>query len=167
MLDPILIDTATFTREQHYKFGEVSLRQLDERVCSHELLAQCDSMVSFKATGGVDRWQRPFIDISVSAELQLVCQHCLKPLSWFLDDHAHVVLFNNEQQLDEAMAADEAIEGILSATEINLTELIEDQILMALPFAPCHDTCESVSTTRLNQDSDNPFAKLATLKSGH
>ncbi|MDF7675472.1 YceD family protein [Neisseriaceae bacterium ESL0693] len=167
MLDPILIDTATFTREKQHLCGEISLRQLDERVWSHELLAQQDSLVSFEATGGIDRWQRPFIDIAIKAELQLFCQRCLQAVNWSLNDQAHVILFVSEQALDEAMVADETIEGILQEAQTNLTSLVEDQILMALPFAPLHDVCAPVSAVRQDQDSDSPFAKLAALKSGH
>lgn len=167
MLDPILIDTATFTGEKQQLRGEISLHQLDERVWSHELLAQKDSLVSFEATGGVDRWQRPFIDIQINAEVQLVCQRCLKTVDWSLNDQAHVVLFTDEQQLDETMATDEAIEGTLWNPQINVLTLVEDQILMALPVAPRHDACASISPVRHDQNSDSPFAKLAELKSSH
>lgn len=167
MLNPILIDTATFTHERQQTFGEVSLRQLDERVWSHELLAKRDSMMSYRASGGIDHWQRPFIDISINADLQLTCQRCLQAVSWTLDDQAHIVLFADESQLDEAMAADETAEGTLWVPEINLTALVEDQILMALPFSPRHERCTSTSVKRHDQNPDSPFAQLATLKSGH
>lgn len=167
MLDPILIDTITFTREQQQCSGEVRLQALDRRVWSHELLAQRDGIIQFQARGGIDRWQRPFINISIKGELKLVCQRCLQAVSWMLDDQSHVVLFADEQSLDDAMVADEALEGALWQEEINLTSMIEDQILMAIPVAPRHNDCDHVLATSTNQASDNPFASLAGLKSGH
>lgn len=167
MLDPILINTATFTLEQQKCCGEICLQSLDRRVWSHELLAQHDDTIWFQACGGIDRWQRPFINISVRGELQLVCQRCLHAVSWMLDDQSHVVLFTDEQSLDEAMVADETIEGTLWQEEYNLTSLIEDQLLMAIPVAPRHDDCDHILATSTNQASENPFTSLAGLKSGH
>ncbi|MCT6882271.1 MAG: DUF177 domain-containing protein, partial [Snodgrassella alvi] len=86
MLDPILIDTATFTREQQQLSGQLQLQALDRRVWSHELLAQRDGVIQYKVSGGIDRWQRPFIDISIEGELKLVCQRCLQAVSWALND---------------------------------------------------------------------------------
>lgn len=167
MLDPILIDTLTFTREQQQCGSEVHLQELDKRVWSHELLAQRDGIIQFQARGGIDRWQRPFIKMHVKGELHLVCQRCLQAVSWVLDDQSHIVLFRDEQSLDEAMIADETLEGALWQQEFNLISLIEDQILMAIPVAPRHDDCDHVLASSNNQASDNPFAKLARLKSGH
>jgi uncharacterized protein len=166
MLDPNLIDTITFTRERQQCSGEVRLQALNRRVWSHELLVQRDGIIQFQARGGIDRWQRPFINVSVKGELQLVCQRCLQAVSWTLSDQSHVVLFADEQSLDEAMVADEALEGILWQEQFNLASLIEDQILMAIPVAPRHNDCDHVLATSTNQASDNPFAKLVGLKSG-
>lgn len=166
MLDPNLIDTITFTREQQQCSGEVRLQALNRRVWSHELLVKRDAVIQFQARGGTDRWQRPFINVSVKGELQLICQLCLQAVSWTLSDQSHVVLFADEQSLDEAMVADEALEGILWQEQFNLVSLIEDQILMAIPVAPRHSDCDHVLATSTNQASDNPFAKLVGLKSG-
>ncbi|MCO6504118.1 MAG: DUF177 domain-containing protein [Snodgrassella sp.] len=166
MLDPNLIDTITFTREQQQCSGEVRLQALNRRVWSHELLVKRDAVIQFQARGGTDRWQRPFINVSVKGELQLICQRCLQAVSWTLSDQSHVVLFADEQSLDEAMVADEALEGILWQEQFNLVSLIEDQILMAIPVAPRHSDCDHVLATSTNQASDNPFAKLVGLKSG-
>ncbi|WP_066568175.1 DUF177 domain-containing protein [Snodgrassella sp. CFCC 13594] len=167
MLDLNLIDTAAFTQGRQIVSGNISLAQLDERVWSHELLANRDDEIRYRINGGIDRWQRPFFDIDIEGVVQLVCQRCLKPVSHTLHDQTQVVLFANEQQLDEAMTADDAPEGILWMPEINLKTLVEDQLLMAIPFAPRHDDCDNALLTRANQDQANPFAQLAGLKSGH
>lgn len=167
MLDPILIDTATFTREQQQRSGQLQLQALDRRVWSHELLAQREGIIQYQVCGGIDRWQRPFLDISVEGQLELVCQRCLQAVSWALNDQSHMVLFTSEQLLDEAMAADETLEGAVWSAEYNLAALLEDQILMAIPVAPRHEDCDHTLATQTNQDSGNPFARLAGLKSGH
>ena len=59
----------------------------------------------------------------------------------------------------------ETLEGMLYSAEIDLRTLLEDQLLMAIPFAPRHEDCNNATLARVNQDQPNPFAKLAGLKS--
>lgn len=167
MLDPILIDTAKLTQEEQCLSGTVALKELGERVYSHELLASAEDVVSYQILGGQDRWQRPFVDVRIQATLTLVCQRCLQPVAFALDDSAHVVFFADEAKLDEAMAADETLEGLVHTPETDVTAMLEDQILMAIPFAPRHEDCANAALERVNQDNPNPFAKLAGLKSSH
>lgn len=164
MLNPILIDAAQFTQEGLSHSGETTPAQLDARVFTHELLAGTGDTVRYHIRGGVDRWQRPFLDIALSGTLQLVCQRCLKPVPFALEDNARVVMFADEAHLDEAMAADETLEGMLYSAEIDLRTLLEDQLLMAIPFAPRHQDCDNATLAQINQDKSNPFAKLAGLK---
>ena len=62
------------------------------------------------------------------------------------------------------MLADEELEGMLSADELDVFSLIEDQILMALPFSPRHEQCGNADSATVNQSKPNPFAVLAGLK---
>ena len=83
-----------------------------------------------------------------------------------LAERSRIVLFADEESLDEAMLSDEELEGMVSEKEQDVCTLLEDQILMALPFSPRHDDCESDALDKINQDKPNPFAVLAGLKSG-
>ena len=58
MLDPNLIDPGVFAAEGRRLQGRLALNQLDERVWSHEYLANKEAEVSFTLQGGRDRWQR-------------------------------------------------------------------------------------------------------------
>lgn len=165
MLNPILIDTVTFVQEAQSLSGKIRLAELDERVSAHELLADANSTVCYRIHRGIGGGQRPFLRIGVSTTLHLVCQRCLQPLAFALNDDAHMVLFADESTLDEAMSADEIPECLLQAPETDLKVLLEDQILMAIPFATRHENCANAALNRINQEQPNPFAKLARLKS--
>lgn len=164
MLDPILIDTASFTAEGGTLSGTLLLADLDARVSAHELLADADALLQYRIQGGRDRWQRPFLALAVSGSLNLRCQRCLQPVAHPLDEQAHVVLFADEAALDEAMATDDGLEGMLLTEQTDVLTLLEDQILMAMPFAPRHEHCDNPALSRVNQDRPNPFAQLAQLK---
>ena len=47
--------------------------------------------------------------------------------------------------------------------ELDVYSLLEDQILMALPFSPKHENCGG-GETAVQSDKPNPFAALAGLK---
>ncbi|KLT72703.1 hypothetical protein PL75_06360 [Neisseria arctica] len=165
MLDPILIDPEVFAAEKRRLQGELILNQLDERVWSHEYLADTQAKVSFTLQGGRDRLQRLFLELELKGDVPLICQRCVKPMPFRFDEASRIVLFADENSLDEAMLADDELEGMLLEKELDVRALLEDQILMALPFSPRHEDCGNVVLTEVNQDKPNPFAVLAGLKS--
>ena len=139
MLNRILIDSQAFALKKERLHGTVALRDLDERTWSHDI-ADLSSELAYTLTGSTDRWQRPVLTLALSGRVPLQCQRCMQPIENFeLDEHVQIVLFPTEAQLDEAMLADEELEGMLSADELDVFSLIEDQILMALPFSPRHE----------------------------
>lgn len=163
MSDRILIDPAEFADQKLQLQGSVFLRDLDVRVHSGAI-ADTDAEIAYTLQGGKDRWQRPFLDLSVSGSLKLCCQRCLKPMDFDLDEEAHIVMFRDEAALDKAMLADENLDGIVLEPELEVFYLLEDQVLMGIPFAPTHEHCDSELSAQSGSDKPNPFAVLAGLK---
>ena len=155
MSDPNLIDPEVFAAEGQNLQGSFLLEELDERVSSHDYPADKQTRVSFTLQGGRDRLQRLFLDLNVKADMPLVCQRCITPVPFLLDETSRIVLF-----------ADEELEGMLLEKELDVQTLVEDQILMSLPFSPRHEDCGDNGTLEeVNRDKPNPFAVLAGLKS--
>lgn len=141
MSDPNLIDPEIFAAERQNLQGSFLLEELDERVSLHDYPADRRTKISFTLTGGRDRLQRLFLDLNVKADMPLICQRCIKPMPFMLDESSRIVLFSDEESLDESMLADEELEGILIEKELDVRALVEDQILMSLPFSPRHGHC--------------------------
>ena len=166
MSDPNLIDPEVFAAEGQNLQGSFLIEELDERVSSHDYPADKQTRVSFTLQGGRDRLQRLFLDLNVKADMPLICQRCITPMPFLLDETSRIVLFADEESLDEAMLADEELEGMLLEKELDVRTLVEDQILMSLPFSPRHEDCGNNGTLdEVNRDKPNPFAVLAGLKS--
>lgn len=161
MSNRILIDPSAFATQNEVLHGTVALQDLDERVRPQDIVDQ-STHIKYTLQGGCDRWQRLFLDLAISGELNLQCQRCMQPMNFHLNETAHIVLFENEQLLDKAMLADDDLEGMVTEAELDVYTLIEDQILMALPFSPKHEDCCSndLSSTQIKP---NPFAVLAGL----
>lgn len=113
----------------------------------------------------------PWVHLRGSATLQLVCQRCLGPVDT-------VVAFEQDFRFvaTEALAEvedEESDEDVLViSTAFNLLELVEDELLMAVPLVPKHTTCPGA--VRLHAADPgfvdepagraNPFAALGALK---
>ncbi|UOO82524.1 YceD family protein [Uruburuella testudinis] len=164
MLDPNLIDPEVFAAEGRCLQGKWALNQLDGRVWLHEYLADKQAEVSFVLKGGRDRWQRLYLDLSVKGDVPLFCQRCVKPMPFAFDESSRIVLFADDEGLDEAMLSDDELEGMLLQKALDVRTLVEDQILMAIPFSPRHEDCGNDALAEVNQDKPNPFAVLAGLK---
>jgi uncharacterized protein len=119
--------------------------------------------------GGAEADFQPWLHLEASAVLPLVCQRCL--------DVAEVPVVVDRQfrfVADEATAAeqDDASEEDVLAIEpgFDVQALVEDELLMAVPMVPMHDTCPRPVKTRVGdaeapaQDKPNPFAVLESLQ---
>lgn len=163
MLDRILIDSEAFADQQQTLQGSMALQDLDERVWSPDF-ARLEDKVSYTLKGGRDVLKRLFLQLSVSGNVTLNCQRCMQPFNFEMNESVRIVLFENEEKLDQAMLADEELEGMVVDGELDVFALLEDQILMALPFSPKHDECDGEDLIKANQDKPNPFAALVGVK---
>jgi uncharacterized protein len=134
------------------------------------LLASSRGEAAFALRFGRDGERRFTIRGSVSAELTLTCQRCFRPL--VLDVDARVEL-GPVRGLEEAARLPASLEPLLvTENGIRLRELVEDELLMAIPSIPRHEeddcapmTPSAVSPTKSeDSDTDNPFAVLSALK---
>ncbi|UXY14927.1 YceD family protein [Chitiniphilus purpureus] len=155
-----VIDSAEFARQARSLAGEVTLAALGRL---HDRLADTTGSLSWQIAGETDRYQRPVLRLRVSGEVNLVCQRCLKPMAWPLALETTLTQFHDEALLDEAEAHDEDLEGMLADPALDVARLVEDEVLLAIPFAPRHDACAGVAKAQ-GAEKPNPFAVLATLK---
>ncbi len=113
---------------------------------------------------------QPGLRLQAQARVARECQRCLQPLLLALGvDRA----FRFAPTEDEAAAqdADSEDDVLVSSRHFDLRELIEDELLLALPIVPMHDECPAppVSPEQAPAAEDaapHPFAALAALKRG-
>ncbi|XZG71159.1 YceD family protein [Chitinibacteraceae bacterium HSL-7] len=156
-----VIHSADFARERLSSQGEVepgSLARLADVVLAGS------GALKWSLAGSVDVLERPCLKLEVSGALQLGCQRCLQPMPFELRVSTVLVQFDDEQKLDDAEEEDEDLEGMLVDPELDVLALIEDEVLLALPYAPRHAQCGGVAGVAAKSDKPNPFAVLATLK---
>ncbi len=85
-----------------------------------------------------DEAQRARVEGSVAVRLSLLCQRCLQPLYWQVHANTRLCFLKPGQQ-DDFPSEIEVV--VVESPLISLVELIEDELILALPLAPMHEQC--------------------------
>lgn len=126
----------------------------------------------FRLSFGRDRERHAVIRCNIKAVLRLTCQCCLKPVSMPLEIDSRLALV---QGFEEAEGLPVELEPVMLADEglLQIRELVEDELLLAVPDVPRHSDCvlisedhEAACAAENAQAKANPFDVLAALKDG-
>lgn len=160
MSQQIVIDSLAFVREEGLLEGELPVAQL---VRMHDWLAETAGALAYRVEA--DRGERgePQLLISVDGVLQLRCQRCLEAMAYPLQVASRIELVGSEADITQEELEDDSRDYLPAQKELDVVALIEDEIILALPFAPRHEDC---SPPVAGQGSSKvlPFAALAALK---
>lgn len=155
-----VIDSAEFAVSRAQLSGRIAVSELPRLA---EVVLDGTAELDWELQGGVDKLERPWLYLSVNGKVQLACQRCLQAMDFKLDCETVLTLFADEATLDEAEQADDDLEGLVIDPALDVLALVEEEVLLALPFAPRHDRCGE-SDVVVVSDKPNPFAVLAQLK---
>ena len=171
---PQHLHIAAFAKSQGTLAGEEKFATF-ERLMEESQGLGGETWVTYSASGGVRPdaagIDEPWVHLSAQATLSLVCQRCLGAVDV-------PVAFERDFRFvaNEALAAvedEESEEDVLVfERQFNLRDLVEDELLMAIPLVPMHPSCPdtprfSVADADFDaaaQEQINPFAVLAGLK---
>jgi uncharacterized protein len=107
----------------------------------------------------------PVMEISLKGQMQLACQRCLQPLVFEFSQKKRFVFVKTEEEADEFPLDDEAQEALVASHHVDLLEAIEDEILLAIPYAPKHPAGDcQMSQAGEGMGDENPFKVLKSLK---
>ncbi len=109
---------------------------------------------------------------AASAKVQLECQRCLEPVVVPLEVTFHLAFVNSEERAAEVPEPMESV--LLDDEEISIIEVVEDELILALPMFAFHKECDSFDYRTQDEKaedaaqdqaaSDNPFSVLEQLK---
>jgi len=114
-----------------------------------DLLSEGPAEIAWRIDGTADASGRPALRIALKGAVTLECQRCLGDFEWPIDQATDVLLARDETEL-AAFDADSSLEVVLAAGAIDPLTLVEDELVLALPFAPRHpdSACDSTMTNR-------------------
>ncbi len=118
----------------------------------------------------------------VEANPVVSCQRCLQPMTFSISSKLELVLVETEEQAERILQEGQATEPCIVAENalLELSDLIEDEILLSLPSYPKHehdcsiegmpsytdrDITSKVEDKQTDGNGKNPFSVLEKLKS--
>ena len=129
----------------------------------HDLLTEVVGEVSFRLQGSKGKNGECMLRLEVSGVVPLICQRCLGAVPHNLDVDSLLELVPEGVDMSQDELEDDTRDFLPVARELDVSELVEDEILLALPIAPRHEKCGLPGTADAGERI-HPFAKLAGLK---
>lgn len=130
-----------------------------------DMLASDAGKVHYSIEGMRDERERPGLRVRVSGMLQLRCQRCLEAMAFEVDSDETLVLAGSLAEIHAEPADAHAADRVVAGREMPVRDLVEDELILAVPYAPRHESC----TTRPSPDAEakpSPFAGLRGLLHG-
>lgn len=173
VFDPLRLDVAAFAKQAGELHGRWPLQQFDRVTDASTRDAPVTEELAWRVRGErrAHRGEeaQTWLHLNALAEVPLQCQRCLYPVVVEVNVERSFLFVAGE---DAAAQMDNDIEeDVLPITRaLDLRELIEDEVLLALPIVPRHDVCPIPLMAGAGdasvEDSPNPFSVLAAFKAG-
>jgi len=133
---------------------------------------QAESRVDWSLTGETDSLERRYLTVRAQAVVTLECQRCLGlfELPLAVENRLQLVETEAEIEAEETGEDDpETPDQLLGTSHFDVLPLVEDELILALPYVPKHKVCPSLhEALEAPAGSDtgrpSPFAVLAELK---
>jgi len=159
-----VIDSLEFARAEQELRGNLPASGLTRL---QDFLYDNVGSVEFVVKGGRDEEMRPVLSLDISGRLHLRCQRCLERLDYPLHLSNTLLLVNRGENLAEAVVDPDAPDCVEACAALDVSGLIEDEILLGLPFSPRHEAgaCDyRVRDAAQDADEAGGLARLAELK---
>ena len=162
MFARVFIDSQDFAYNSRETQGKIPVAAMPRL---QDMLADPAGELNYVVRGLHSKAGKPMLEVALDGLCQLRCQRCLQRLDYPVKLVSHLILVPPEQ-LDDTAADDEENDAIPADTRLDVLELLEEELLLSLPFAPKHaaGTCQLVITANAEQTDQTPFAVLAELK---
>ncbi len=161
---PKFINPIRFAEKRQLLKGLVPLADM------HRLQALCfagnelDGSASIWLEGGIDEQGLKYLHGSVEADVPLICHRCLQKMIQHIASEFYLMPVFNEEEASALIGQYESL--YLTAQEVKLQNIIEDELILALPLVAkhlgkdCQVKIEKVKETPKTTKS-RPFEDLA------
>lgn len=160
-----LPDLDGFAEREAELTGDIELKRLSRL---RDMLHAHDGSVRVGVRFGPSRRGWWPLRLKYEGTLRLVCQRCLEPMDIAMAAESKLGLI--ESAAAEPLLPDDYEAVLLEEKRFNPSQLLEDELLMALPLVPKHDGLEdcgplALELDRLGQEGDARTAKSAPSNS--
>lgn len=169
------LDIAAFAHAVAFLSGDLPLTELPRlaqeaaQEVAQETAQEAASSVAWSAQGELrfpnDPQPQCWLILSAKVTLPMTCQRCLSPAPIEVEVVQRPFRFVQDEKTAEELDGECEEDLLVLSPAFNLVELIEDELIMALPLVPKHESCTAAVPLGA-PPAPNPFAALASLKKG-
>jgi uncharacterized protein len=153
------IDGLQFARSGGVRAGALAAEVLPRLTESGAL----PTNIVFRIEGGRDPSGFSVLRITVTGTLTLICQRCLGEFEWSLATDTTLRLAKSQTEIE---LAEDEVDRVLASRSMDVVQLVEDEILLAMPMVPRHERCGGDALKQGKSGAVSPFEALAALKRG-
>ena len=130
-----------------------------------DLLASDAGEVAYEIEGTRDERGRPGLRVAVHGKLQLRCQRCLEAWPYERETDEILVLAATQAEIDAEPVDASLRDRVLAGRAMALSDMVEDELILALPYAPRHEACAAGAGTD-TEGRRSPFVGLRGMMRG-
>ena len=159
-MKPLIINNLDFAKKQTNISHEINVDTCERLLDFIVKDAHFQKKIDYTLAGSVSTFHLPSLSINIEAALPVICQRCLQPMQLDLSlSYDYVIADAEPTEFDH----NDEIDWVESSREMNVNELVEDELLMAMPLGPMHShACKPAVQEDIKKP--NPFAALQTLR---
>lgn len=158
-MKPILINNIELAHNEEKRSGELRLNDCSRLAKVIDTTNQDQLKIQYNLTGHASKFHLPSMRLIIKSTLPLTCQRCLEVMQFDIALTFDYVISESEP---EAFDESDDVDWVEVSRGMNLNELIEDELLIAIPLAPTHQhACRPL--TAESGEKHNPFAALKDL----
>jgi uncharacterized protein len=163
MSQPALIDGFQFAAAGAKRQGVWAVSDFPRL---RDMLASDAGEIRYEIDGVSDPRGRPALRVRLNGALQVRCQRCLEPMRFDVDTDETLVLAASQAEIDAEPVDADTPDRLLAAEEVRVRDLLEDELILALPYAPRHEGCEAGAPAG-DSEKISPFAGLRGMLRKH
>jgi uncharacterized protein len=127
-------------------------------------VANGDGELRYRVTAQLDRQRRKVVSCIIEGFVFLTCQASLEAFRYAISVDDRLVLVGSEAELPPIEEESETEDYLVADEPLDIRDLVEDAVLLALPMVPRKPGLEGEVGVREAVRKESPFAALARLK---
>lgn len=166
---PPFLDLAHALRQESKLSGHIPVKSMP-RLASALISDQGEALIELHVAPDLSR--RVVVSGSIQALLQMTCQRCLESAGIAVQASPRLAWVKSDADLEALPPEYDPL--VSSDGRVTVVELVEDELLLALPLVPkhpdgaCRETRKAAAqrAAPVEESRKTPFAELAKLKRG-
>ena len=156
----VLSDPIRFAREARRLGGGVEIKAFGRL---SDALLDTSGEIDYSLVGEQGADGKPYLRLTAKGVLGLQCQRCLERVDWPVEVERLLQLVPIGVPIPDDELENDAFDAIEATPGLDALELVEDELLLCLPIAPRHESCDQ-PRPKDGAEKESPFAALASLR---